>query len=84
MLVIRSRSFWAPVEILPKIVDEVVSDESTPKTEKSVAENSEMDESITPDKSTSEMIDNASKDHSEASDEDVKEEGKEPKKDLFS
>ena len=67
-----------------KIVDEVISDESTPETEKSVAENSETDESTTSDESTSEMIDNDSKDHSGASDEDVKEEGKEPKKDLFS
>jgi len=67
-----------------KIVDEVVSDESTPETKKSVAENSETDESTTSDESISEMIDNASKDHSEVSDEDVKEEGKEPKKDLFS
>lgn len=74
-----------------KIVDEVVSDESTPETEKSVAENSETDESTTSDESTTETKKNASKNHFEASDEDVKngqsirkEEGKEPKKDLFS
>jgi hypothetical protein len=58
-----------------KIVDEVVSDESTSET----------------DESTTETKKNASKNHSEASDEDVKNgqsilkvEDKEQKKDLFS
>ena len=71
-----------------KIVDEVVSDESTSETDEST---SETDESTTSDESTTETKKNASKNHSEASDEDVKngqsilkEEGKEQKKDLFS
>jgi cell division protease FtsH len=71
-----------------KIVDEVVSDESTSETDESTTSDESTSES---DESTTETKKNASKNHSEASDEDVKngqsirkEEGKEQKKDLFS